>query len=305
MEIPVQKNLFRGRAVTRGAGNGVKTAGPYPITLVTAYFDLGRKQTKHAGNPYPGWIRNFLPFVRWPLVIFCDEQSLDMLKEMRGDKLAVWHVMRLEEFFVYKYWSLLKNLETDGGLAAEYGLVWHEKHNFLRRALSENPFDSEMLFWCDIGLFRFRQDASLWRLPLRHIRLYEDVEWPSLRACRALPQDKVILESVRNDLGIWEGCFGGAIEPMRKWCDAYYQNLEHRSRNEAFPLTENLPMRFLRNRLPELVHLVPPHIASPPLPVGFLISLMIGRGTLRMVWYLLKGERWKYLRRAFNPGFGR
>ncbi len=305
MEIPVQKNLFRGRAVTRGAGNGVKTTGPYPITLVTSYFDLGRKQTRYAGDPYPDWIRNFLPFAQWPLVIYCDEQSLDMLKEMRGDKPAVWHVMCLEEFFVYKYWDLLKNLETDAGLAAEYGLVWHEKHNFLRRALSENPFDSEMFFWCDIGLFRFRQDASLWRLPLKHIRLYEDVEWPSLRACRALPQDKVVLENVRKHLNVWEGCFGGAVEPTRRWCDAYYQNLEHRSRVGAFTFVESWPMTSLRNQLPELVHLVPPNISSPPLPVKFLICLMMGRGTFRMVWYLLKGERWKYFRRRFNPGFGR
>ena len=305
MEIPVQKNFFRGRAVTRGAGNGVKTAGPYPITLVTAYFDLGCKQKKYAGNPYPGWIGNFLPFVQWPLVVFCDEQSLDMLKEMRGDKPAVWHVMSLEEFLCTKYWNLLKNLETDAGFAAEYGLVWHEKHNFLRRALSENPFDSEIFFWCDIGMFRFRQDTSLWRLPLKYFRLYEDVEWPNLRVCRALPQDKVILARTFY-LGtphFWGGFFGGAMEPTRRWCDAYYQRLEERAEKGAFTCSEEWVMQSLFRRQPELAHVLPHDIDPWPRLVGLFIRLLRGKYATNFKWYFLNGRRfpWKYFwRRIFS-----
>ena len=295
--------------MTRGAGNGVKTTGPYPITLVTAYFDLGHKQTKYAGNPYPGWIRNFLPFVQWPLVIFCDEQSLDMLKEMRGDKPAVWHVMRLEEFSVYKYWSLLKNLETDAGLAAEYGLVWHEKHNFLRRALSENPFDSEMLFWCDIGCFRSRWDLPFWS-GVRQIqfRLLEGVEWPNLRVCRALPQDKVILvRCVYLGSSYFRGAFfGGAMGPTRRWCDAYYQRLEERAEKGAFICSEEWVMQSLFRRQPELAH-VPPHDIGPyPRLVGLFIGLLWGKYASNFKWYFLNGRRfpWKYLYRRIFSGSG-
>ena len=302
--------------MTRGAGNGVKTTGPYPITLVTAYFDLGRKQTKHAGNPYPGWIGNFLPFARWPLVIYCDEQSLDMLKEMRGDKPAVWHVMRLEEFFVYKYWSLLKSLEIDGGCTAECGLVWHEKHNFLRRALSENPFDSEIFFWCDIGCFRFRWDLPSWSVFRMQFRLSEDVEWPNLEVCRALPQDKAIVLRYRLPSGrpsILAQFFGGAMEPTRRWCDAYYQRLEQRVEKGALAYSRELAnseesvMQFLYRRRPELVYVLSSDAAPWPRLVGLFIRLLRGKHASNFKWYFLSGRRfpWKHLYRRIFSGAGR
>ena len=287
----------------------METTGPSPITLVTAYFDLGRKQTKHAGNPYPGWIGNFLPFVQWPLVIFCDEQSLDMLKEMRGDKPAVWHVMRLEEFSVYKYWSLLKNLETDVGLAAEYGLVWHEKYNFLRRALSENPFDSEMFFWCDIGCFRFRRDLPSWSVRRMQFRLFEDVEWPNLEVCRTLPQDKAIVLRYRVSPGhlILGHFFGGAMEPTRRWCDAYYQRLERRVEKGALVYSDECVMQSLYRRRPELVHVLSSDTGPWPRLVGLFIRLLRGRHASNFKWYFLSGRRfpWKYLCRRIFSGAGR
>ncbi len=279
----------------------METTGSYPITLATAYFDLGCKQTKYAGNPYPVWIGNFLPFVRWPLVIFCDEQSLDMIREMRGDKPAVYHVMRLEEFFVYKYWNLLKNLGTDEGLTAEYGLVMHEKHNFLRRALSENPFDSEMFFWCDIGSFRFRGGVLFWS----QFRLLESVEWPNLQVCRALPQDKVVLarQLYLGSPYFKGGFFGGAMEPTRRWCDAYYRHLEQRAEKGTLICSDEWVMQSLYRGSPELVHVLPHDIGPWPRLVGLFIRLLRGKYASNFKWYFLNGRRfpWKYLhRRIFS-----
>ncbi len=273
--------------------------GQYPITLVTAYFDLGRKQTRYSGNPYPGWIRNFLPFVRWPLVIFCDEQSLDMLKEARGDKPAVYHVIRLQEFVVYPYRALCERLESDGGTSAEYGLVWNEKCNFLRRALSENSFGSEMFYWCDIGMFRPRRVE---------LRLWENAEWPNLKVCRALPQDKVVL--ARIYLGgypaIMGNFFGGAAAPVRRWCDAFYQCLEQRAQKGAFIHSDEYMMQSCWKRRPELAYLLP----SRHVPWLWLVSLLCrlaGKEISGHRWYFLSGKRfpWKYFWGRIFSGAGR
>jgi len=301
----------------------METREQYPITLVTAYFELGGKPG-WAENPYPGWIRNFLPFVRWPLVIFCDEQSLDMLKEARGDKPAVWHVTRPEEFYVYKYLGDLKRLSFPAGQAEVFiarSLIWHEKHHFLRQALSENPFGSEMLFWCDIGQFRYCHGApwswqtALWNFRL--FRLYEDLEWPSLGSCRALPQDKVIvIRWVVGDSAIVSACFfGGAIEPSRLWCDAYFRHLEKRSRYGAFTHREELVMKGCWRRCPELVHILPHSFyllkrhQVPDYTWHFLSGYRLPWKYLQMNygWYFLKGGRfpWKYFFRRLSSGFVR
>jgi len=288
----------------------METREQYPITLVTAYFELGGKpEYPGLGNPYPRWIRNFLPFVRWPLVIFCDEQSLNMLKEARGNRPAVWHVTRPEEFYAYRYLDDLKRLsfpEEHAETCIARSLVWHEKHHFLRQALSENPFASEMFFWCDIGQFRCGPDEPLWPLKaapwtlwsfVRSFRLYEEIEWPNLGACRALAQDKVVMSIGvpwdRNDnpAAVNGSFFGGAIEPSLRWCDAYYRHIEKRKQNGSFTPREELVMRGCCRRWPELVHMM---------PYGFYPFRRNSGPDYR--WHFLKGRRfpWKYIQLSYN-----
>jgi len=284
--------------------------GQYPITLVTAYFELGGKQ-RHPGNPFPGWIRNLLPFVEWPMVIFCDEQSLDMLKEARADKPAVWHVTRMDEFFAYKHWGFLKQLEPAMGFAAEHSLIWHEKCNFVRRAMLENPFGSEMFFWCDAGLSKVVHGLPWWSIRRMQFRLFEGVEWPNLRVCRALPKDKVLLLKYGSSPPILGGYFGGQSEAVHRWCDVYYQHLETRIRDGLITSTyyEEQVMYSLSVRRPNLAYILPHCPARWIWLVGFLIraaGIRHAGGKVNLSfykWYLLSGGRfpWKYFyRRVFS-----
>ena len=305
MALPLQKALFRVSVMMRGAESSETGAhGQYPLTLVTAYFELGGKpESPEQGNPYPRWIRNFLPHVRWPLVVFCDEQSLDMLKGARGDKPAVWHVTRPEDFYAYRYLDDLKRLPCRASpgdatiprkVFVARSLIWHEKHHFLRQALSENPFGSEMLFWCDIGQFRYNPDAPQWSVQQNMFRLFEDIEWPNLEVCRALPQDKVILVNVHRYI-ISANIFGGAVEPARRWCDAYYRCLEKRRQNGSFTDIEEFVMKSCWRRRRELVYLIP------------RCFVPFGRNLSRLGYkqYALKSERfpWKYFRLSFRWHF--
>jgi len=288
----------------------METGEQYPITLVTAYFELGGKPgCPGRENPYPRWIRNFLPNARWPLVIFCDEQSLDMLREARGDKPAVYHVTRPEEFYAWRYLDDLKRQSFPAWEGTEFciarSLVWHEKHHFLRQALSENPFGSEMLFWCDIGQFRHSSDApwwpwqsALWKL-LKWFILYEDIEWPNLEVCRSLPADKVIL--IRwpaidgEDVGILSAkFFGGAVNSSRRWCDAYYRHLEEQRQSGDFTWIEEFAMRSCWLRRRELAHVIPHNFV-----------LFRGNCGPDYTWHFLNGRRfpWKHFRLSFRWHF--
>jgi len=160
-----------------------RQAGPHansraPMTLVTAYFALPRRS--RSIHDYHQWMANLLPFVEWPMVIFCDAASLDIIKRLRGQKPAVYCVTRLEDFSVYRYRDSLhahvaQRLGRPAGqtIGFDAALVWHEKAHFVRRAIDMNAFDSRMFFWCDIGLLRggvFRPSAR--------------VKWPDFQVCR-------------------------------------------------------------------------------------------------------------------------
>jgi len=87
------------------AGNAMETGEQYPITLVTAWYKI-RRRGESSFRPYEEWMRNLLSYIRWPLVVFGEEQSLDEMRRMRGDKPAVYLAVNPEEFIVRKYWSV-------------------------------------------------------------------------------------------------------------------------------------------------------------------------------------------------------
>ena len=278
--------------MTRVADNEMETHGQSPLTLVTAYFNVGVKiDHPEWGNPYPDWIRNLLPFIRWPLVIFCDEQSVDMLKEARGGKPAVYHVTRPEAFYAYRYLDNLKRLPFPAERAEAFvacSLIWHEKHHFLRQAMSENPFGSEMFFWCDVGLFRGERFG---------LRLSEGVEWPNLRVCRALSRDKVglILIYASTCPAIMGNFFGGAAKPLRRWCDIYYQYLERCSEEGTFERSDEIVMHSAWKGRPDAAYLLS-HRRVPWIRLVSFAAGLAGKEISGHRWYFLSGQRfpWKY-----------
>ena len=190
------------------------TAAPgNEITVVTALFRFDHGGHERASRDYLGWSANLLPLIRWPLVVYCDAQSVAALKRLRGRKPAVWRVMRVEEFYVHRYRDIIRAHSEARwpGAHPDISLVYNEKANFMRRAIGQNVFGSEMFFWCDIGAFRARQYEPL--------KLSARIEYPNLRVCRALGS-RVALFGRRDWVnGAW---WGGTASSLHRFCDAYY-----------------------------------------------------------------------------------
>jgi len=206
-----------------------------PLTLVTAYFAMDDSSAPRpdgrTSRDYHQWMANFLPVIKWPLVVFCDQQSADIIKRLRGGKPAVYHITRLEEFSIHRHRHELRAhiAQRCLGFPADLSLIYHEKANFVRRAMDENPYHSEMFFWCDIGMFRAPKGWAVFQPS-------ERIEWPNLRVCRTASGNQtaffadsgVVHKRARPWLKgtIW----GGGSKPMRRFCDDYYRFLERRMR---------------------------------------------------------------------------
>ena len=225
----------------------------HEITLVTAYFQLdnsGRNRAAHdyrTSSDYHDWMANLLPFVRWPMVIFCDAQSVDMIKRLRGDKPTVYHVTHLQEFSAYRHRDVIRAQIAAKwpGFNPDIALVWNEKANFVRRAIAQNAFDSEMFFWCDIGAFRTGKRVLF--------NLSERIEYPNLRVCRTVLANRVGLfgtppgPSPTARLWVRAGYWGGKAAPLRQFCNAYYDCLAQRIERGDFVHTDEPVFRDTAN----------------------------------------------------------
>ena len=267
----------------------------YPITLVTAYFDLGDKAGRGRDSHwYYERMRYFVPFIRWPLVIFCDEESVGKIKQLRGEKPATYIVTTLKEFYSYKY-KYYERFHCSSGLQRagvhkDVACLWSEKCNFVRRAIRMNPYTSELFYWCDIGGFRGcdKRGGGV-------MRLSERIEWPNFRVCRRLPKDKAIFVRINqtgDNLNVHGGFFGGAPKPLLEWIGAFYRHVDHRV-DKNLPLQEDeFHMSAVCEERPNLAHF----ISSDDVPWAKAWGKAGWRGAFK--WYFLNGGRFPLLAAA-------
>lgn len=159
------------------------------VTLVSAYY---RFNSKHSHHDYDSWLSNFLGTVETNLVMFCDEDTRDMLKQLRGNKPMHVVVLPAHEWECSQNhfdWNIhhSRDPERDIHTTTLYKL-WNEKPFFVERAIKLNPYKSDWFFWTDAGCFR---DSSPHVLQsLRH--------WPYSDAWTQLPADKLTLQQMKE-----------------------------------------------------------------------------------------------------------
>ena len=285
------------------------------ITLVTAYFQLDEDGRKRSAGTYHDWMANFLPFIRWPRVVFCDAQSVEVIKRLRAGRPARYCVTSLDEFFVARHRDILHAhfRQRKPHLNPDISLLYHERANFVRRAIDADYFGSELFFWCDIGILRHINGLAL-------LRFSERIEWPNLEVCRAAFADRVGFFAFTQTFPFWVGggFWGGAAQPTRRFAQDVYDSLERCIRAHApairnghavpkgqgFPLDETIFHRMLAQaevqpaaRIFVLSNDVPCFRLLKPLktlPAAFFPFFII--------LYLLNGGRfpWAYLGREIS-----
>ena len=205
-------------------------------TIVTGYFQLEKSKASH--DIYMGWMKNMLD-INNPMIIFCDEQNINIIRELRKEKTEKTLIIltNFKDFYSYKYINnFIQNQQIDTeanrGHNAYLYMIWAEKSNFLKRAIELNPFETDYFLWVDIGCFR-RPNTDF-------------LNWPNPTRISEIPKDKVILLSVvpfsQEELSvsnidslpsfqftnrIGAPIFGGGKKILLEWHTKYYQMLEN------------------------------------------------------------------------------
>lgn len=249
-------------------------------TIVTCYFKI---PSKHSQENYKKWMTNMLTNISTPMVIFCDPESESFITELRKDYINKTHiiVLSIDDFYTSKYKDkFIEHHEIDPEKkihSVPLYMIWAEKSNFLKRAKTLNPFNSNFFFWCDIGCFRNRQEKNDVKLDM--IKFF-----PNERKVRSIPTNKVILIQTgrfapnccslnSNGLTIEEftyyshtisgTMFGGHSEIIDEWHQKYYETLERFIDNNRFAGKDQSIMANMFVQYPDLVHVFQPTYGDP------------------------------------------
>ncbi len=127
------------------------------ITLVTAYFKLERNKYN---TDYIDWMGNLLLNLDKNLIIFTDEFTEQLIKDMRKnyENKTLIIKMKLNEFHSVKYldYFIKDHLRDKYRHLRNPNLymIWNEKLKFIEKAIDINPFKTNYFSWIDIGYVR-------------------------------------------------------------------------------------------------------------------------------------------------------
>ena len=199
-------------------------------TIVTCYYHI---RSKHGFLEYKGWIVNMLQATD-PMVIFVNPegtpgQQLDWFRyvaQLRTHAPTIIVPLNMANLTTYtvfsdEFWeNEAKPMDPDQALmkylkTTDVYRVWNEKIIMTEEVARLNPFDTELIYWLDIGYFRGKRSALNYR-PIIQNNL----------TANGLAQHQVLFHNVYSDPNKYEiaaGAWGGTPEAIHQVYERYWQ----------------------------------------------------------------------------------
>ena len=125
-------------------------------TVVSAFFDI---PSKRPTSEYLLFIQRFMKF-HANIVFFTTRELLPIFQSYRNERI-VYIVMTLDELEgirkygidTWTHWSITDTQEVHYN-RPYLGAVWHDKKDFVLKAIHINPFNTDAFIWCDAGCLR-------------------------------------------------------------------------------------------------------------------------------------------------------
>jgi phage/plasmid-associated DNA primase len=202
------------------AQNNIKING----TVVSAYYEV---KSKRGVEQYKEWISNFLKKVPCYLVFFTEEKHFKFIQSCRERYTNRTHIicMEKEQWKMSKipdtFWEYQWELDPEKEMhSPDLYKVWHEKKEFVRRAIELNPFKHSIFFWVDAGIIRDKQK-------LLDFPIVSRVPRDTFFVLAVHPfKEGDTSESVLHSDRIAGGILAGSKKVWLEWCDLYDKAFE-------------------------------------------------------------------------------
>jgi hypothetical protein len=149
----------------------------YCCTIVSGYWAV---KGKHPNDAFKSWFANTMS-INCPYVFFGNQESIDMVKAVRGNLPTKYCLLEMDDFYTQKYRNHLAahDIHVPSG---EVCMIWLEKVFLLEKAKELNYYDSEYYLWVDAGICTYRDNPP----PLGELSAEKILD---------LPRDKMIFTS--------------------------------------------------------------------------------------------------------------
>lgn len=250
----------------------------YSATVVTAFFDIQR-ETRGDGRrleEYLEWIKHTLQ-LNCNLYIITESRFIDFMKATRPAEYhhkTVFNVDTLDNAMFNKYLPRMREIINNPEYKSrimhpnrvectlpEYNVIQYSKFGWLLDAIQENPFQSDVFFWMDIGISRFFESMDL------------SLEYPNLQTLERLlsrNRDGLIIQKrwdletfPLDDKFIWRsdnllkgGMFGGTSKCIKRMNDCIDLIFQEEMLDKGCVNNEQIAITLVYNKYPNNFNLV-------------------------------------------------
>lgn len=215
----------------------------YPVTVVTAYFSMGRNNEADANSSR---VDETLIANEMPMVVFTDDpEAVPGLKE-RDPKITKILLQQTADFTMSSKmfdWDRQLSLDPDRDIheVVSFKLAL-EKANWMMAASDMNPFESQVFVWADFDSFESGNWSDTWvalaeRFPFNEHQLLMS-QFPE--------------QYTSNPKRVGGRVFGGSKLAWRLWSTAFYNSVRRLSREGAFVGDEEAVMTLVASQHPQL-----------------------------------------------------
>ena len=244
-------------------------------TLVTALYDINRENDGDGRkfSEYLSWFKETLK-IPTSMVVYVDPSLVDFVSESRKGLPTKIISQKLEEVPYYFLKNNIENiinsseykerisdpkrLECTNSL---YSIIIFSKFQWVKRAIEEDHFNSDVFLWLDAGLSRL-----FYEVPLTNL-------YPSVNALGAFKSNKdtaIIQTSMSyypdlvrakectqeyfwdNRSWVMAGLWGGYKEPMIKFCNLIDETFQNKMIGNGIVNNEQIAMAYVYKNNPEL-----------------------------------------------------
>ncbi|XP_041348323.1 uncharacterized protein LOC121367929 [Gigantopelta aegis] len=145
-------------------------SAPEPaITIVTAYFNLGRFRKGNEGNVFgPGLYQTWASVYRYmenPVILYTDSDDFaDVFTKIRSSLPNRTRVIRIErdDLWAFKWVQRIREIYSDPSypkfhpntVVPEYSCAQHAKYSCVQDAILKDFVKTDYVMWLDVGYFR-------------------------------------------------------------------------------------------------------------------------------------------------------
>jgi hypothetical protein len=235
------------------------------VTVVSCYYKL---PSKHNHYNYDIWIQNLLLNLQCNMIIFTSSDLVDYFENIKTNNKNLKLIIIVKEFndldilkkYNIDFWCNQYNIDPtpNVGRNKECYIIWNSKMNFVKEAITLNPFNSDKFVWNDIGSMRNQYFSDF----ISHYPLYNNISTDKLDIVLIQDYEKKTKQYFQNEVHLSGSIFGASKDIFLQIIDLFYKYLDEYIKKNLFIGCDQQILSTIYIKHTELFNLINPYVKN-------------------------------------------